>query len=568
MPACLTNLLINSGYVFIISRAKILIMLNSDDLKRFPAGLFIGTMIIIISGLVFYSSTVDDAFINFRYAENFASGMALGQFNQGDAPVEGYTTTLLVLLLALGKTAGISVLTLSKIIGWLSLIGLFAVFYHMEHLAANLPAEFKQHNTWHIISFIIPGFLPLAWYAVSGMETTLYIFLLALFLIAALRYYRNPGIYDLAPAILLYLTRPEGTIAVYLTYIGIMAYQLINRHRYKYTLIKILIFSGFLILITIWRLHYYGYPLPNTYYAKVADGDLLHVLLGLAYLKRAFFEGGYWVFFIIFVFIIINIIRGHKLSFSGYTILSLAVAYTAFIMTVGGDNWSAFPFYRHLIHLLPVFLFLTATGIFMLGGNGRGFAAIFVVIIIIFLNLQMLALDNQIREEIKRLNIAKFLIHAPPPIYNAWIIERFPKNTRLAVTACGTLPYYTGFHTIDMLGLTNEHVAHHGKFERKMVDSKSDMEYVLSLRPDLMQTSIDPWTILNNEAYDRTFIYRQRLELTTIDNPIFRDEYLFIKNAPYHADTKSLFINKNFYESLPNQDDFEVIPVKNTSLYY
>src|SRR5688572_25266220 len=46
-----------------------------------------------------YRFLTDDAFISFRYARNLARGAGL-VFNPGEAPVEGYTNFLWVLLLA------------------------------------------------------------------------------------------------------------------------------------------------------------------------------------------------------------------------------------------------------------------------------------------------------------------------------------------------------------------------------------------------------------------------------------------------------------------------------------
>ena len=51
-----------------------------------------------------YDYVVDDAFISFRYAQNFLQGHGL-VYNPGER-VEGYTNFLWVLLVALGMVAG------------------------------------------------------------------------------------------------------------------------------------------------------------------------------------------------------------------------------------------------------------------------------------------------------------------------------------------------------------------------------------------------------------------------------------------------------------------------------
>ena len=47
----------------------------------------------------FWSYSIDDAFVTFRYAENFVNGHGF-VFNPGDAPVEGYSNFLWLLILS------------------------------------------------------------------------------------------------------------------------------------------------------------------------------------------------------------------------------------------------------------------------------------------------------------------------------------------------------------------------------------------------------------------------------------------------------------------------------------
>ena len=57
----------------------------------------------------------DDAYITFRYIKNFITGNGL-VFNIGER-VEGYTTFLWTILLALPMTLGLDVLSLSRTLG-------------------------------------------------------------------------------------------------------------------------------------------------------------------------------------------------------------------------------------------------------------------------------------------------------------------------------------------------------------------------------------------------------------------------------------------------------------------
>ena len=67
-----------------------------------------------------------------------------------------------------------------------------------------------------------------------------------------------------------------------------------------------------------------------------------------------------------------------------------------------------------------------------------------------------------------------------------WLRTYARPGESIAVTAAGALPFYSGLYTIDMLGITDIHIAH-----RKMPaggagiagHEKHDMDYVLSRRP-------------------------------------------------------------------------------------
>ena len=70
----------------------------------------------------FYNRTVvtgwmmDDAFISFRYADNWARGFG-PVYNPGEAPVEGYTNFLWMALLTLGARLGGDIVILSRVLG-------------------------------------------------------------------------------------------------------------------------------------------------------------------------------------------------------------------------------------------------------------------------------------------------------------------------------------------------------------------------------------------------------------------------------------------------------------------
>ncbi len=79
-----------------------------------------------------------------------------------------------------------------------------------------------------------------------------------------------------------------------------------------------------------------------------------------------------------------------------------------------------------------------------------------------------------------------------------WFRKYFPPTTTIAATWLGRVPYYSGFKTIDMLGLADEHIAHKGfvdTAQTKQGHRKRDPKYVLSRAPDVVLVEVLPRTI-------------------------------------------------------------------------
>ena len=530
-------------------------------------------LISFVLGALFYHSTLEDAFISFRYAEHLAQGYGLGAWNPGETPVEGYTTMLWVLILGLGAKMGISVLTLSKALGWLSMIAIFLVIYNFKHFARDFLPQWNWGRIGVISAVLVSLYFPMAWYSVSGMEVCPYALLLLLFVGLSLKYGHLSNYSDLIAAVLLLLTRPEGVIIVGIVYLGLLLNTRGQISGFRIVLLKLSAIVLFLVAITIWRWFYFGYPLPNTYYAKAA-GTWGHVGLGWVYLRDAFTKWGYWLPLLSVVYLGWRYFRHRNLPAIVISWIAAVFVYLLFILKTGGDNWYAFPYYRHLLHLFPFMAVIFAMVLVSLCKERIWPVIIAVVLALFFLNRKVVfdpdPIGAELREEgliSKMMDPSRLLRHDPPSEYIAWVRNTFPPTTRLAATLAGALPYYTDFNTLDMLGLSTPHIAHYGTFAPGAVDTKSDMDYVMSQRPDLIETTIDANLILNNRPRSRNEAWRGMMENRMIDNPIFKKEYLFIRNVPYTAFPRALFIKESFLRDLPTKSDLEVTPVMETSLY-
>jgi hypothetical protein len=181
------------------------------------------------------------------------------------------------------------------------------------------------------------------------------------------------------------MTRPEGVLVA-----GVTGLHLLwsSWRAGGIAWRRILLFAaGFLAIFGpyyLWRFTYYGYPLPNTFYAKVG-GTGAQAVRGLEYAVQFLISQAPLVLIAIFSFLLYDKETGrpgdketkgkdalvHPLlpysptplpPFTGYLCLLVGV-YTAYIIAVGGDH---FPYYRFFVPLLPLLALLGA------GGRGQG----------------------------------------------------------------------------------------------------------------------------------------------------------------------------------------------------
>src|ERR1035437_3147383 len=123
----------------------------------------------------------DDTFISFRYAKHLAAGHGL-VWNSGGPHTEGFTNLLFVLLLGVARFVTSDLLTASQIIGLASTIAAGLIIYSLATEARDTQAG--------LLALAFYWVTPLTWInAMSGMETSLFVFLVALAILLAIRNY-------------------------------------------------------------------------------------------------------------------------------------------------------------------------------------------------------------------------------------------------------------------------------------------------------------------------------------------------------------------------------------------
>jgi len=231
---------------------------------------------------VFYLAGVaEDAFISFRFARNLVEGYGL-VWNPGEPPVEGYTNFLWLMLAAGLLRLGLDPVVGSQVLGVAASLVTLAYTYRCgtrllgwSPVAALLPCLFLA----------LSG--PFACWAAGGLETNCF----GMFLLIGLYHFasywhrgRRPELFACFGALLLsILTRPEGA----LVYALVLALAVpASRGRVAQSLrdfgapvgLSLALFAVYFG----WRWSYFGYPLPNTFYAKTG-GTLAQYARGARY---------------------------------------------------------------------------------------------------------------------------------------------------------------------------------------------------------------------------------------------------------------------------------------------
>ena len=239
---------------------------------------------------------VDDANIYFVYAKNFANGHGF-VYNIGGEKVEGFTSLLWVLLCTLGYnlSAKPELTLLITNIAIIALGATVAVSYLQSALFSQGDNNYAK-LLWSIIflALLITSPAYIAWNTITLMENAVWSTLLlfaTIFVIKENISSQTINSVFIPLSVLLLLTRPESFL-----WITGFTVILLARRTLAGGIIQALreiapslaAIMATVIALTIFRLLYFGYPLPNTYYAKVSPSLSYNFSQGLHYFKDYF----------------------------------------------------------------------------------------------------------------------------------------------------------------------------------------------------------------------------------------------------------------------------------------
>ena len=266
----------------------------------------------------------DDAAITLRAVLNFLNGYG-ARFNV-DERVQAYTHPLWF----------ISISALSVVIK-----NVFYTTFILSIICSILTVWLLlakvAKNTYGIIIVGITTLLSKAYidFSTSGLENPLSHLLIVSAVLLALRVIKHLNFKNLflffLNSSLLYLNRPDLLVLI----LPLVLLLIIKNHKSPSLVVWALVLG--LLPVIVWALlstYYYGFPFPNTAYAKLATGIPLieRVSQGIKYLEHSIYTDPLTIFCIA-----VGIVIGMLSAIPGVSLSIGVLLYLAYVISIGGD---------------------------------------------------------------------------------------------------------------------------------------------------------------------------------------------------------------------------------------
>jgi hypothetical protein len=402
---------------------------------------------------------IDDTLINLCYSGNLAAGYG-PVFNPGEH-VEGFTTPAWVFLIGGLHRLGAPLLGTAHVLGIAAgSLTVVATGLVAARLAPRLGV--RAGALAALLVALHPGVL---FWTASGMETAAVMLVILLAFVVSSRT-GNPGLAGLVCGIAI-VTRPEAVLFTAGLGAAIL-YREGVRAAVHFAIAPLLLGGA----LEVFRLAYFGVPLPNTFYAKVG----LQLTHGLWYLWQFCRDGG-WIFALAPLALL-----GPRPGTAALW-LALVGAYCAWIVSIGGDVYA---FHRFVVPVVPLLAILVALAAErLLGARPRLATAVFAVVLAAWAG-SLAGSYAYARSAGRAVDGITAILR---PIGLA-LRNGVPPGTHVAMVAIGSIPYFAGpdVRIVDMLGLTDAHIARAGIHVPDGIPShaKYDNVYVFERRPELV----------------------------------------------------------------------------------
>ena len=499
---------------------------------------------------------IDDANIYFIYMKHFSQGNGF-VYNINSEKVEGFTSILWTLI-------GSSFYLFTKHIEiCLFLLNIILAYLLLKISLKIIEKLLLQHNQYYFLFFlgllfILPGFYD--WILFSLLETGLWSFMLLLLCYLLIEpYFDNNQNFKKSNILIcllfpiFVLTRPESSLLGFVI-IAIRFFQILfNEYKIKHAILSVLpmviVFTSSLYLITTWRLSYFGYPFPNTYYIKISDTFLENLKEGVVYLIKYIVRVNPFIVLMItsYAVWIIDIIKKKEFTAKNNAIITiLCIIFFSFLIPfyTGGDHFGLSRFYQPYVPLYYI-AFIYVLDYYQ---NKMKFISI------VFTKKQNIFLMLFLMSILPLKNLYLFAYKKSSPISIEFNIAK--ENRKLGkqlnlffdsinkpsigVITAGAIAYTYEGKTFDLLGLNNTEIAH-------AIDER-------------------PTNILkNHRAFNKRIFYKLKPELF-----IFRfikakelfQPYSKIKNVDTEFGSKVI---KHIYKDVEFNNNYTFALIENTN---
>ncbi len=492
---------------------------------------------------------IDDAYIYFVYAKNFVAGHGF-VYNVHGEHVEGFTSFLwmwvIIFCYWISKAyfqwilLGLGILMISyalyRLVEWME-----SSFFNISKIEQTSPAPIISIYSLFFLAFLLIPAGYIDWTIYTLMDTGVWsvlIILIVLLLFDSVDSIlsHKKQLYFSMLIILLVLTRPESLLwgIAFLVLYGFLNFK--NTGKVKNSLLfsapPLFCFLATLGLLILFRLHYFGYPFPNTFYAKISSNWFSNLREGITYFFFYIFV--YPIHVIPLIYILLSgaiLARKYFLknvlnNADHYQLIIVSIVWVSFLVTLysGGDHFPLLRFYQPSLPILFLSLFNFP---FILNNIGDLKIKLFLgkktYAILLILTIPFIYLSNQA----KIMNFSRIIPYKASLIID-FELAYFNKNESIKINDfMNRLPYYPSIgriaaggyaytykgNTIDLLGLNNTLMAHAKKEKIGFKNHASfDTTAFYLLKPAILNAKIiEANTKIKNLDEDDTLFVSKRI---------------------------------------------------------
>ncbi|MFC2092614.1 tetratricopeptide repeat protein, partial [Bacteroidota bacterium] len=444
----------NQEFIFELTRKQRLILYVLIALVSF--GLSFYYLIFALSQNSTYGFPLDDPWIHLTFAKNFVEYLSFSYF-KNEIVTSGSTSPIYTFLLSVGFIVSNNEMILSYIFGIVFLILSVLMFYQLSSF------EFAKENVFAIIITAI--FISDKWMnfiSVSGMETTMYIFIL----IACVYLYKKRKAIPFALLLGLILWgRPDGVVfigALILDYLLVIQFSKNDKALNLFSkndLIKIGIISGSVIVLYFtFNMVLSGSLLPNTYNAKLmyyspefrSRGDFFKYEVWEYFTRSA-----YGIIMVGFIFSVLKMILDLKKKKYNQNFLYIVFAFALVFI-----YWYKLPyahrFGRYLMPIIPFFILVSGLGFRdlskLLGNYFKSRSLSINLNLLVLIIILIFSVQNYNENKTNYAEQCKYITDRQVAAA-LWIKNNTKEGDIIATHDIGAIGYYSNRKMIDVAGL-------------------------------------------------------------------------------------------------------------------